>query len=132
MKHEISGEMQKRRDELMSEIKTTSKGHQWEVGETTAKDLATGLVWNLKDEEGFFTYDEAMKRFGAQLPTIEEYILAKDHGCREVLKFKQKWYWSASVYSNVRAYAWIFHGAHGNVGYAYRSRSGYAVRCVGR
>lgn len=114
-----------------TEIKTTSTGHKWEVTDTTAKDLATGLVWDLKDEEGYFTYDEAVDKFGDKLPTIEEFRIAEEHGCRDVLNFKDTWYWSASVVSNFSAYAWLFYAANGNVNSNFRV-NGNAVQCVVR
>jgi hypothetical protein len=41
-----------------------------------------------------------------------------------------KWYWSASVNSDSRDYAWQFSGLYGSVNYNYRYYN-YGVRCVG-
>ena len=110
---------------------TTSTGHEWSITDRTAKDLTSGLIWQLQDESGCYTHQEALDKFGDKLPTTEEFEIAESHGCREVLKFAKQWYWSASVCSFYRAYAWIFNGALGNVSLNNRSLN-IAVRCVGR
>lgn len=117
---------------IAPKIVKTSTGHEWEIGEFTAKDLTSGLIWNLKGEDGTYTHQEALDKFGDKLPTKEEFEIAEEHGCRDVLNLSSTWYWSASVYSNFHATAWIFDGAYGFVhGSVFRSFN-YAVRCVGR
>ena len=110
---------------------TTSTGHEWSITDKTAKGLTSGLVWNLKDEPGRYTYDDALKQFGDKVPTKEEFKIAEEHGCREVLNFSGEWYWSASVCSFYRAYALIFNGANGYV-LNYDRYISNAVRCVVR
>ena len=112
-------------------VKVASTNHIWELTETTAKDLTSGLTWNLKDEAGKYTYDEAVAKFGNKLPTIEEWDTAEKHSVREVLGLNDATYWSASVIATNRAGAWLFYGENGNVNYDYRN-SNYSVRCIAR
>jgi len=35
--------------------------------------LPSGTIWKMSNEEGFYTYMEAQKKFGAQLPTKEQW-----------------------------------------------------------
>ena len=43
---------------------------------------------------------------------------------------RDQWYWSASVYSDVRSYAWLFYGDDGDVSSVNRHGT-IAARCVG-
>jgi hypothetical protein len=70
-----------------------------------------------------------------RLPTIYDYKLADVNGIRFVMPdmvvtsgFYEN---SASVYSNSRPDAWIFHGTNGKVAFSARN-IGSGVRCVGR
>lgn len=35
--------------------------------------LPSGTVWKMNNEEGFYTYEEAVKKFGSNLPTEEQW-----------------------------------------------------------
>jgi len=109
---------------------TTSKGCTWEITDTTAKDLSTGLVWNLRDEEGIYTFNEAIEKFGHSIPTKEEFELAKEHGCDEVLKLRSKYYWTFSVYKV--GHAWVYWGGSPPPFNSSRTDLPKLVRCVGR
>jgi hypothetical protein len=85
----------------------------------------------LLPQEGVMNYDDAMKHAetaGLRLPTKEElhYLLA-------VGKLEQgdQDYWSSSVNSNNRDYAWFFGGFHGYVSNNNRFYT-TGVRCVAR
>ena len=49
--------------------------------------LPSGTLWKDKNENGFFTYDEAVSRFGSSLPSKEKF---------EELKSECKWEWNGS------------------------------------
>ena len=51
--------------------------------------LPSGTLWKDKNENGFFTYDEAVSRFGSKLPGKEKL---------EELKSECKWEWNGSGY----------------------------------
>ena len=51
--------------------------------------LPSGTLWKDKNENGFFTYDEAVSRFGSKLPSKEKF---------EELKSECKWEWNGSGY----------------------------------
>ena len=51
--------------------------------------LSSGTLWKDKNENGFFTYDEAVSRFGSKLPSKEKF---------EELKSECKWEWNGSGY----------------------------------
>ena len=51
--------------------------------------LSSGTFWKDKNEYGFFTYDEAVSRFGSSLPNKEKF---------EELKSECKWEWNGSGY----------------------------------
>ena len=51
--------------------------------------LSSGTLWKDKNENGFFTYDEAVSRFGSKLPSKETF---------EELKSECKWEWNGSGY----------------------------------
>ena len=51
--------------------------------------LPSGKLWKDKNESGFFTYDQALSRFGKNLPTKEDF---------EELKLECKWSWTGSGY----------------------------------
>lgn len=110
---------------------TTSTGHTWTAVPTGWLDLSTNLVWKYENEEGTYTFDEAVARFGEDLPTKEEYEEAGKHGILEVLDLEGKWLWSASVFSTTRSLAWYFYSNHGNGLLNSRSNT-TSVRCVGR
>ena len=114
-------------------VVVTSKGFKFKLisrksGREGWRDLSSKLVWFSK-EDGSYNFDEAISKFGDKLPTKEEFEEAENHGFREVLEYPHDYFWSASVYSNNRNYAWIFGG--GLVAVTSRS-SPFAVRCVGR
>jgi hypothetical protein len=66
-----------------------------------------------------------------RLPTINDWKLANVNGVRRVLPNMSSSFWSASVRSGDRSYAWLFNGYYGYINYDYRSQ-GNSVRCVGR
>jgi hypothetical protein len=69
-----------------------------------------------------------------RLPTIYDFKQADINGYRFVFPdtISNGYYeWSASVYSNARAYAWVFYGANGDDSNVTRSINN-PVRCVGR
>jgi len=126
--------LQQTRNKLMVKInfqKTTSSGHTWSMTENGWLDESSGLVWKCEDEEGTYTYDDAIAKFGESLPTKEEWELAEKHGVREVLSLDRKFYWSASVHSFSRSNAWFFYSLYGNVLIAYRFIT-YSVRLIVR
>lgn len=51
--------------------------------------LPSGTLWKDKNKEGFYTYEEAVNRFGEELPTKEQF---------EELKNKCRWMWTGSGY----------------------------------
>lgn len=51
--------------------------------------LPSGTLWKVKNENGFFTYDEAVSRFGSKLPGKEMF---------EELKSECKWEWNGVGY----------------------------------
>ena len=54
--------------------------------------LPSGTLWKDKNEEGLYTYDQAVNRFGNKLPTKEQY---------EELKNKCRWTWTDNGYKVV-------------------------------
>lgn len=54
--------------------------------------LPSGTLWKDRNEEGFFTYDEAASKFGDKLPTKEQL---------EELKNSCRWTWTGSGYKVV-------------------------------
>jgi hypothetical protein len=92
-------------------IVITTKGFKFKLlkrdknGKEAWKDLTSGVTWFDK-EDGCFTHYEAVEKFGDSLPTKEEFQLGFDHGIEEVLPNSNECYWSASVISVVRQYAW--------------------------
>lgn len=55
--------------------------------------LPSGTLWKDKNESGgFYTYDEAMKAFGNNLPTMEQF---------EELKYSCNWTWTGNGYKVV-------------------------------
>ena len=106
-------------------------GYTWIINQNYAIDTYTGLKWKIKAEEGTYTFDEAISKFGISLPTKEEYELAEKHGLREVLVINNGYFWSASVNANSRDAAWTFYGANGYLGYNPRNTLN-SVRCVKR
>ncbi len=110
---------------------TTSTGYVWTAVPEGWKDESTKLTWKYEDEEGTYTFDDAVSRFGESLPTKEEWEEAEKHGIREVLELEGKRLWSASVNSSYRNYSWFFFGTYGRVNSNSRSSNLWA-RCVGR
>ncbi len=70
-----------------------------------------------------------------RLPTVYDYNVANANGVRFVMPEMAAagggYEWSASIFSNSRARAWLFNGAIGFVNVNNRDLN-YAVRCVGR
>jgi hypothetical protein len=114
----------------------TSKGFKFKLvsrknGKETWQDLTTKLKWFDKEDKKY-TFDDAVKKFGDQLPSKIECEVAEVHGFREVLpNIKDNYFWSASVYSYDRQYAWVFNEDSGFVR-SYNRSYGLGVRCVGR
>ena len=54
--------------------------------------LPSGTIWKDKNEEGFYTYEEAVRSFGSRLPTKEQF---------EELKNSCQWIWTGSGYKVV-------------------------------
>lgn len=65
-----------------------------------------------------------------RLPTKQDFEIAEHNGIRHVLPNMAFWFWSASVYTRDRIYAWLYVGSYGYVGFYFRD-SATAVRCVG-
>lgn len=117
----------------MGKHKTTKTGHIWEqISEDSWKDLTTGLVWS-EDLFGTYTFDEAQKignmnlshNLKWRLPTFDDYLIAEDHGIRDILNMKFKIYWASSKYI-----ALAFSGHHHRP-YEYIRSVRENVRCVG-
>lgn len=51
--------------------------------------LPSGTLWKCKNENGFYTYDEAVNEFGGKLPNNEQFRELKD---------KCKWLWKDNGY----------------------------------
>lgn len=96
---------------------------------------------DLCDADGRFTFMDLKERMhldeaedtainiATRLLTIEEWkALCLIPGWKETLN--PVGYWSSSVFSSNRNYAWLFYGYYGNVYYGSRNLSG-SVRCVG-
>lgn len=76
--------------------------------------LPSGTLWAVQNEEGYFTYDEAVEQFGAALPTEEQF--------RELVKECQ-WSWNGSGYTFVGPNGEsLIMPAAGNVGVGYNGR----------
>lgn len=85
--------------------------------------LPSGTLWKDKNEEGgFYTYEQALNKFGDKLPTKEQF---------EELKSKCQWSWTGSGYKvtgpngnsiSLPAAGWRF--VQGDIGYV-GSRGGY-------
>lgn len=118
-------------------IVTTSKGFDFELIERTSwkeswKDLASNLLWYDKDDWNG-NHNEAIKKFGANLPTKEEFEIAENHGFRGVLPNINYWFWSVSVHPDDADLAYFFHGGNGY--FAYLPDGGFnsgSARCVSR
>ena len=54
--------------------------------------LPSGTLWKAKNEEGFYSYEQAVNRFGNNLPTKEQYAELKD---------KCRWTWTGNDYKVV-------------------------------
>ena len=54
--------------------------------------LPSGTLWKDRNEEGFYTYDQAVSKFGSKLPT-EEQLVELEKSCR--------WTWTGSGYKVV-------------------------------
>lgn len=119
---------------LTGDIVITLKGFKFELVESSSageswKDLQTGLIW-LPQEDGRYDFHQAIEKFGDRLPTINEFELAELHGFREIVPFKNEWYWSSSVHPNFTDLAFIFNGGNGYVSYGSRNYNVFSVRCV--
>lgn len=110
---------------------TTSTGHTWIPVSEGWLDTTSKLVWKYEDEEGKYTFDDAVAKFGDSLPSKEEWEIAENHGVLEVLDLEGKWLWSSSLVSDFRNYAWGFSTDDGVV-VSYDRYSTDGVRCVGR
>lgn len=110
---------------------TTSTGHTWIPVSEGWLDTTSKLVWKYEDEEGEYTFDDAVSRFGESLPSKAEWEEAEKHGIREVLDLNDKWLWSSSVYSNSQNLSWYFFGTSGYVNLNGRNLN-FRVRCVSR
>lgn len=78
--------------------------------------LPSGTLWKSQNERGFYTYDEAMAKFGSQIPTKKKY--------RELIRVC-KWVWMGEGYKVIgpnSQYIFIpaagsrYYGDVGNVG----------------
>jgi len=114
----------------------TANTETWSAGAYLAAKGGMGL-------QGSATSPSVLWR----LPTIYDYKIADANGIRMVLPdmgnaggFRPvvdastggiNYEWSASVYSSMRGFAWIFYGYRGGVESHARSLA-YVVRCVGR
>lgn len=109
----------------------TKTGHVWTKQGEYWKDETSGLLWKDKDENGTYTFDSAVDRFGSLLPTKDEWEIAELHGLREVIGIKNYYFWSASVNANNHLNAWFFYGAIGVLYNTFRYFK-YSVLCVKR
>ena len=62
------------------------------VGEYINLGLPSGTLWKIKNEEGLYTYDQAVCKFGSKLPTKEQL---------EELKTSCQWTWIGNGYKVV-------------------------------
>lgn len=51
--------------------------------------LPSGTLWKDKNEEGFFSYEQALGKFGSRLPTLEQF---------EELRSECRWKWTGRGY----------------------------------
>ena len=97
----------------LREVKTgtlviTSQGFKFKLvkrtkdGKESWKDLTSGIIWHNK-EDSYYTYEEAITKFGESLPTKEDFETAETHGFREILPNMDYWYWSTSLDSADRS-----------------------------
>lgn len=121
----------KSKDINTTNIIKTNSGFEWLKVNGGFKDLTSGLVWKDNDEEGLYSFNEAIEKFMNKLPTKDEYEIALTHDLLEVVIFSRTWYWSASVNAGDRNYAWVFNGAFGNL-FNHNRFNINSVRCVAR
>lgn len=65
-----------------------------------------------------------------RLPTKYDFEIAEHNGILHVLPNMGYWFWSTSLNSLDRIYAWLYNGSNGPV-IVYARDSAYGVRCVG-
>ena len=120
--------------DLQLTIKEKVKPTKNKVSKSNIWADSTGLIW-YPAIEGTYNFDQAnlkAKELGLRLPTIEEFRQAEKEGIRKKFSdFQDKYFWSSSVSSDYRDFAWFFYGS---VGYTYDYYRSYvvSVRCVGR
>ena len=116
----------------VGDVVTTSKGFDFQLLENQAwKDITSGITWSDVEPKNY-TFDDAVKTFGTELPTKEEFTIAESHGFREILpNMKNNWFWSPSVYPYYTDVAYVFSGNFGNIYYDVRDLSD-SVRCIER
>ena len=119
----------KSKDMNTTNIIKTKSGFEWLKVNGGFKDLTSGLVWKDNDEEGLYSFNEAIEKFMNKLPTKDEYEIALTHGLSEVVSFSRTWYWSAST--STSTYAWYFKGVQGYL-YTKNQNNNFSVRCVAR
>lgn len=51
--------------------------------------LPSGTLWKAENEEGFYTFNDAVEKYGDSMPTKEQW---------EELKYKCKWEWNGNGY----------------------------------
>lgn len=98
-------------------------------------DNQTNLIWKEFEEEGTYTYNEALAlhKDGWRLPTIEELLSIVDYSiygpATKLPNTKESFVWSASASADGSNYAWYVYFYFGSSNYSYRDNSS-GVRLV--
>jgi hypothetical protein len=101
-----------------------------ENGKDIVKDTKTGLTWYpaLEKRLNWADAKAACEKRGLRLPTKDEFTLGERDGIRSMhADFKDRFFWSSSVYVNYNA--WGFYGGNGNT-YRENRVNKNSVRCV--
>ena len=117
--------------EMLADLKSRIDAFEKGVSEDFEKVTVDGVDYY--DSKKDMTHQDALglaAKYG--LRVLERWELSKLFDESEEFRksLVDKWYWSASVDSSDRNYAWIFYGNYGSVSIYSRSNA-YGVRCVG-
>ncbi len=58
---------------ISAQASSNTSKHTQSTSDYAFLALPSGTVWKMSNEEGFYTYEEAQKKFGAKLPTKKQW-----------------------------------------------------------